>query len=183
MASSSGMTATPFVGPAPANPVDTGGAAVGAEAAPPPTPAPPSAPRAFDVKSLATSVCKAIARQPAWAALLFAGLMYLGMRYRRFLPPTHGRMVVASAFGALLYLLAVVSSGDLGIASRGLSGLMGTADGTAGMSVAARVKASWFVVYPAIAIAAASVPSLRPWPLVAVVGTIIVLPGVLAAKT
>lgn len=181
MASSSGMTATPFVGPAPSQPADTtSGAGPQPEAPVPPPPA--SAPRAFDLRSVATSACKAIARQPAWAALLFAGIMYLGMRYRQYLPPRHGRMVVASAFGALLYLLAVISSGDIGVASRGLSGLMGTADGTAGMSVAARIKASWFVVYPAIAIAAASVPSLRPWPLVAVVGTIIVLPGVLAAK-
>ena len=183
MASSSGMTATPFTGPAPALPSDKGGQAAPAEAAPAPTPPPPAAPRAFDLKSLATCACRAIARQPAWAALLFAGLMYLGMRYRQYLPPRHGRMAVASAFALLLYLLAVVSSGDVGIASRGLSGLMGTADGTGGMSLPARVKASWFVVYPAIAIAAASVPSLRPWPLVAVVAAIVVLPGVLAAKT
>ena len=193
MASSSGMTATPFLGPTSATsaiaPDPTTAAAqqtadpsasATATAAVPDASA--SSPRPFDLKSIATAACRGIARTPAYAAVLFAALMYMGIKYREHLPPRHGRMIVASTFAALLYLLAVISSGDPAVATRGLAGLMGTADGTGGLSIVARVKASWFVVYPAIAVAAASVPSLRPWPLVAVVGAAIVLPGVIASK-
>lgn len=164
--------------------MDTGGspaAQTTAPAAADVTTAPQAAPstRAFDVKSLATKASRAIAKTPAYAALLFAALMYLGIKYREYLPPRHGRMAVAAAFSGILYAIAVVSSGDPAVLTRGLSGLMGTAEGTAGLSAVARIKSAWFVVYPAIALGAASIPSLRPWPLVAVVSAAVVLPGVL----
>lgn len=98
------------------------------------------------------------------------------------LPTPKLKLAAAAAFGAILYGTAALRDKDPAVGLKGLRIIANDATASSNLSLAKRLAMSWYITFPAIAIAAASLKQLTPITMAVAAGALMLLPMILRTQ-
>lgn len=127
------------------------------------------------VRHLAHLLSRPINAAAVFGLATYAAVHFLGQK----MPPARLKLVAAGGFSALLYGAAALRDSDPAVGVKGLNILANNAAGGTNLKLSKRIYLAWYIVFPAIAVAAAFTKQLTPVTMVVAAGAVMLLPMLL----